>query len=149
MLGSLRRKSRSFIVWVVFGFLIAVFVIGFGTPASNKLSCGGQHPVGKVGHRELTKDDYQYAFRLVMREGSPPTLKAFMLDMLIRREILAEEAKKLGFQSAVTPEDAADDPDVVAMITHRKVLVLGYERDLFQLGGWPAVRGAKGRYHAS
>jgi len=149
MLGSLRRKSRSFIVWVVFGFLIAVFVIGFGTPASNKLSCGNQHAVGKVGHYELSKDDYQYAFRLVMREGAPPTLKAFMLDMLIRREILVEEAKKLGFQSAVTSDDAADDPDVVNMITHRKLLVLGYERDLFQLGGWPAMRGAKGRYHAS
>ena len=84
MLGAMRRRSRSFMVWVLFGFLIAVFVVGFGTPASNKLACGNTTAVGKVGDHEINKEDYQFAFRLIMREGVPATAKAYMLDMLLR-----------------------------------------------------------------
>ncbi len=144
MLGAMRRRSRSFMVWLLFGFLIAVFVIGFGTPASNKMACGNTTAVGKVGDHEIHKDDYQFAFRLIMREGVPATAKAYMLDMLIRREILAEEAVRMGFQPAVQTEDAAEDPDVVKLITSRKVVVLGFERDLFNMGGWPAIKTKKG-----
>ncbi len=146
MLDALRRHSRSFLTWLVFGFLIAVFVIGFGTPASNKLSCGEDVSVGRVGDRKLSREDMLYAFQLMLREDMPPTARAYILDLLLRRAILAQEARRLGFQTAKPVDDASEDPDVVDLITHRKAIVLGFEQDLAKLGGWRVVRTKDGKY---
>ena len=41
MLEQLRRNSRSFIIWILFGIIIAVFIISFGPQASpDSLGCG-------------------------------------------------------------------------------------------------------------
>ena len=142
----MRNYSKSFIIWLLFGVIIAVFVIGFGTPGSDKLSCGETTKIGEVEDTELKETDFKYAFRLLLREQAPATMKAWVLDMILRREILANEAKRMGFRTAVKPQDASEDPDVVKMITDRKILVLGYERDLFAMGGWPRVRKADGSF---
>lgn len=146
MLDRMRSYSKSFLIWLLFGVLIAVFVIGFGTPGSDKMSCGEATRIGEVAGHDLSREDFKYAFRLTMREQAPATMKAFVLDMLLRREILANEARELGFRPAVRASDAAEDPDVAEMLADRKAMVLGYERDLFAIGGWPSVRQTTGKH---
>ncbi len=146
MLERMRHHSKSFLIWLLFGIIIAAFVIGFGTPGSDKLSCGESARIGRVESTELTDSDFKYAFRLLMSDQAPATMKAWVLDMILRREILANEARNMGFHPAVKPQDASEDPDVVEMITNRRMLVLGYERDLYQMGGWPRVRKSDGTF---
>ena len=40
MLEQLRQQSRSFIIWILFGIIIVVFVISFGPQAEANLGCG-------------------------------------------------------------------------------------------------------------
>lgn len=146
MLDRIRRQSRSVVVWLLFGVLIAVFVIGFGTPGSDKLSCGTTTKIGFVDGYDLSQEDFKYATRFMMREGSRAIEKAYVLDLMLRREILAQAALRMGFKTAVKADDAADDPDVVKMLTKRRLIVLGFERDLYGVGGWPGIRNSKGKY---
>ena len=63
MLEQLRRNSRSFIIWILFGIIIAVFIISFGPQANpESLGCGHSSRVRARGGRRGRLDE-QLAFR--------------------------------------------------------------------------------------
>ena len=119
MLDKLRQQSRSFIV--TFG------------PASMRLSCGGSTRAGTVAGHEISNADLQFALRLAMVSNAPATHRLTVYDWLLRRELLAMEAERMGFQ--------VQEDDIVQMITkRRRIMVLGQVLDLARTGAWPTVR---------
>ncbi|MDY0000126.1 MAG: peptidylprolyl isomerase [Polyangia bacterium] len=137
MLDKLRQQSRSLIIWFLFGIIILSFVVTFG-PASMRLSCGGATKAGTLAGREISNADLQYALRLRMPPNAPPTVRAAIYDMLLQREILAQEAERLGFE--------VSEEEIAQMITKRhRIIALGQDVDLTQTQAWPQQRNAEGK----
>src|SRR5260370_5417584 len=125
MLGAMRRHSRSFFIYLLFGGIIAVFVINFG-PGSR--GCTPEGPSGyaaRVAGTTLTEHDFRFAYIAL---GGPQfgqfarerRLKEFVMDKLIERELLAQEAERLGF--AISAKEGED------MIADGRMVVLGVPR---------------------
>jgi peptidyl-prolyl cis-trans isomerase D len=135
MLEQMRKSSQSLLIYVLFGILIAVFVISFG-PQSRGTSCetvmsGNDHYAARVAGDLITTSDFRYGF-LALRGGQYPVqeakrarLKETVMDLLIDRELLAQEAERLGY--VVTDEEVED------LIADAKMMSLGYPRPLPQL----------------
>lgn len=132
MLEQMRQSSRSLLIYLLFLFLIAIFVISFG-PQSRGTSCdqvmsGNDHYAAQVGSGTITQSTFRYGF--MMRGGAqiPPQmakrehLKEMVMDQLIERELLAAEADRLGF--VVTDEEVEDqiaDSRIIGLGTEHKV----------------------------
>lgn len=108
MLEQLRRNSRSVIIWVLFGIIIATFVFTFGTQSEVNTSCGGAQSneiMAVDGHTVEV-----HSWRLGMNSTQSGMSKLFrsqqVLDRLLEREILAQAAEDAGFR--VTTEMATD-----------------------------------------
>ncbi len=125
MLETLRRNSRSAIIYVLFGILIAVFALSFG-PQSRGLtvSTTSSSVVAKIDGASLTEQDFRFVYVASRASSQPPQvarenrLRERTMDKLIEREILAEEGKKLGF--LVSQKEAED------LIADGKFLYAGY-----------------------
>src|SRR3954465_9146937 len=98
MLEMLRRNSRNAVIYVLFGVIIAVFIINFG-PGSKGCSPGGGATTyaAKVSGSTLTEQDFRFAY-IALTRGQVPSqlaqdrkLKEFVMDKLIERELLAQE----------------------------------------------------------
>ncbi len=129
MLAAMRRNSRNVIIYVLFGVIIAVFVINFG-PGSR--GCGGGVAgtayAAKVGSSTLSEQDFRFAYIALGGTQFPGQmarerrLKEFVMDKLIERELFAQEAERLGFQvSAREVEDMIADGRMMVMGVPRKV----------------------------
>jgi peptidyl-prolyl cis-trans isomerase D len=129
MLAAMRRNSRNVIIYVLFGVIIAVFIINFG-PGSR--GCGatgaGTAYAAKVGGVTLTEQDFRFAYIALGGTQFPGQLakerrlKEFVMDKLIERELFAQEAERLGFQvSAKEVEDMIADGRMMVMGVPRKV----------------------------
>ena len=127
MLAAMRANSRNVIIYVLFGILIAVFVINFG-PGSN--GCEAQiaptNYAAKIGGETLSEQDYRFAY-LALGGGQfsgqaarDRRIKEFVMDKLIERELFAQEAERLGF--AVSQKEVED------MIADGRMLVMGVPR---------------------
>jgi len=128
MLEQMRKSSQSLLIYVLFGILIAVFVISFG-PQSRGTSCetvmsGNDHYAAKVAGDLVTQNDFRYGF-MVLDAGRLPTqaarqqrVKELVMDKLIERELLAQEARHLGY---VVTQDEVED-----LIGDGKIIGLGY-----------------------
>jgi peptidyl-prolyl cis-trans isomerase D len=109
MLQSLRENSRNAIIYVLFGIIIAAFILSFG-PGSYR-GCGGTGAsyAAKVGGITIGEPEFRAAF---IDFGGPSAgrergVKEFVLERLIERELLAQEAERLGFDvSAKEAEDS-------------------------------------------
>lgn len=127
MLEELRRHSRSTIIYVLFGVIIAVFVINFG-PGSRGCEggVGGASYAAKVGNSTVTEQDFRFAFIAMGGTNISPQfararrLREFILDRLIERELLAQEAERLGIK--VSQKEVED------MIAEGRMIVLGVPR---------------------
>jgi peptidyl-prolyl cis-trans isomerase D len=104
VLEAIRRNSRSTIIYVLFGVLIAVFVINFGPGQSG--GCGGVLSTSfaaRVAGSTVSEQDYRLSYIALGGPNIPAAfarerhLKEFVMDKLIERELLAAEAEKLGF----------------------------------------------------
>src|SRR6476469_670920 len=116
MLETMRKSSRSLLIYVLFIIVIAVFIINFG-PQSRGGSCessmpGNDHFAAKVGGDMISGNDFRYGF-LVLGGAQYPNqiararrLKETVMDLLIERELLAQEARRLGY--VVTEEEVED-----------------------------------------
>jgi peptidyl-prolyl cis-trans isomerase D len=110
MLEQLRRNSRSFIIWILFGIIIAVFIISFGPQANpESLGCGHSSEYAlEVGGEDISASSWRYGVNgvtwLRLRGGSrdPDFRRQLALDLLVQRELLAQEAEKRGFR---VPDD--------------------------------------------
>src|SRR3954447_11795210 len=128
MLAALRRNSRNAIIYVLFGVIIAVFVINFG-PGSR--GCGGgpaNSYAAKVSGSTVSEQDFRFAYIALGGTQFPGQmqrkrrLKEFVMDKLIERELLAQQAEKLGFSvSAREVEDMIADGRMMVMGVPRRV----------------------------
>jgi peptidyl-prolyl cis-trans isomerase D len=129
MLSAMRRNSRHAIIYVLFGILIAAFVISFG-PGSRGFGYQGVSSAYavKVAGDTVTEQEFHFAYVARGFTQYPPQtarelrLKERTMDQLIERELLAVEAEKLGFN---VPEKQVED-----MIADGRMFVLGAARPL-------------------
>jgi peptidyl-prolyl cis-trans isomerase D len=130
MLEQMRKNSQSLLIYVLFGIVIAVFIINFGPQSQRGGSCESQladdHYAAKVGGETISNTDFQYAFRAVEGTRYPPQqakalrLKETLMDKLVERELLAQEAEKLGYQ--------VSDDQIEHVIADARLIAVGYER---------------------
>ena len=126
MLEAIRRSSRSTIIYVLFAVLIAVFVINFG-PGSR--GCGAELTssyAARVAGSTISDQEYRLSYIALGGPNIPPQfakerrLKEFVMDKLIERELLAQEAERLGF--------AVSEKEVEDMAAEGKMYILGVPR---------------------
>src|ERR1700761_9695736 len=104
MLQAMRRNSRHAIIYVLFGILIAAFVISFG-PGSRGFGYQGVSSAyaAKVAGSTVSEQDFHFAYVALGRTRYPPQaareqrIKEQLMDRIIERELFAEEAQKLGY----------------------------------------------------
>ena len=140
MLEQMRQQSRSLVIYVLFGIVIAVFIINFG-PQSPGGCNRGKNPQqvsiegAKVNDHVLTRVDYMYGLMMVGVQNLPPQRAKMMrvheavMDMLIDRELLAGEAERAGFR--------VSDEEVEDFLAESKIMGLGREQkaSIFDEGG--------------
>ena len=126
MLEQLRRNSKNTIIYVLFGVIIAVFVINFG-PGSRGCGSGqGASYAVTVHGSTVSEQDFHYAYAAAgFNQASPQVarlrrLKEFLLDKLIERELLVDEAERLGI--VVSAKEAED------MVGDGRMMVIGVPR---------------------
>ena len=127
MLQAMRRNSRHAIIYVLFGILIAAFVISFG-PGSRGFGYSGVSSAyaAKVAGSTVSEQDFHFAYVALGGTQYPPQvarerrLKEFVMDWLIERELFAEEASRLGYD--VSNKEAEDQ------IYAGKMIVMGVPR---------------------
>jgi peptidyl-prolyl cis-trans isomerase D len=129
MLEQMRRSSQSLLIYVLFGIVIAVFIINFGPHSGG---CDGGPTVNatadaaNVDGRTLSSQDFRYAYLLLGGGQFSPQmararrLKETIMDKLIERELLAAEAERLGFRIS--------DEEVEDLIGESRMVGLGYEQ---------------------
>ena len=108
MLEDTRKRGATIAIYVIFGILIAVFVINFGPQSvggGQGCKAGSQQLQLTIGEQEYGMNTWRWAFNTQGR-GSYEQRVTMALDALIRREILAQEAERRGL---AIPESTIDD----------------------------------------
>ncbi len=106
MLEQLRQSSKSFIIWILFGIIILVFIISFGPQANQQIGCGAsKSSVMVVNDQEVDQSSWRFAVN-----GLPQLLPQMLrgrdkqgrdyiaLDLLLARELLAQAGEDAGFR---------------------------------------------------
>ncbi|MGE0399780.1 MAG: SurA N-terminal domain-containing protein, partial [Kofleriaceae bacterium] len=98
MLESLRKQGASIFIYLIFGLLIVIFVINFAPNAGQGGGgCMGQSTTAvKVDGHKANQTSYKIAYSGNQYTGRQKVYVA--LEMLIRRELLAQEAEKRGLR---------------------------------------------------
>jgi peptidyl-prolyl cis-trans isomerase D len=128
MLEQMRRSSQSLLIYVLFGILIAVFIINFAPQSMG--GCEGKRAIvetdaAKVGSRTLTAQDFNFGLLVVGGDRVAPQiarqrrLRETVMDRLIDRELLAQEAERMGFRIS--------DEEVEDRIAEAKMIALGFD----------------------
>jgi peptidyl-prolyl cis-trans isomerase D len=137
MLEGMRKRSRSVLIWTLFGIIIAVFIISFGPQSQGGCSGMGMgggkddQTAADVAGASLAGSAFRATYALIGGPARPPQqqrigrLKEMVMDRLIERELLAEEARKNGF---VVTED-----DVHKLLLDGRVMLLGGEQPIPRL----------------
>jgi peptidyl-prolyl cis-trans isomerase D len=129
MLEQLRRSSRSALIYILFGIVIAVFIINFGPQSQGGCESAVSRAsyAAKVAGGTVTARDYRYGYVLSGGPNYQPEqarqmrIKERVLDELIERELLVKEAERLGFRVSET--------EVEDLIAESKIVSLGgYEQ---------------------
>lgn len=129
MLQAMRRNSRHAIIYVLFGILIAAFVISFG-PGSRGFGYSGPSSAyaAKVAGSTVSEQEFHFAYVALGGTMYPPQvakerrLKEFVMDKLIERELFADEAEHLGYNvSTKEAEDQIADGKMIVMGVPRRV----------------------------
>lgn len=154
MLDTLRKNSKSALIYVFFGIIIIVFVFSFG-PASNGCRsgsfAGGGHIAARVNGQEISKVDFEQSYSRIFRDYQARAggafneqlaqsigLKEKVLDQLIDRELLAQAA----IDTAITVTDEELNEEIRKMPAFQVDGVFNQEQYLLiverQLGTLPA-----------
>ncbi len=119
MLDAVRQNSRSAIIYILFGILIAAFVVSFGpgspTGGETSISLGGKYAARVYGN-EIPETDFHFAYMVAGggdRDRERPEesiryqrLREMIMDALLEREFFAREAERMGF--LVSEQEAAN-----------------------------------------
>lgn len=126
MLAELRRHSKSVIIYVLFGLIIVVFVLGFNMMGSGRRGGQGMPTADKDGGAELVKvgqavidtGDLEMGLRLTIdppRPGQEPSeemIRQAMAYMRTRFQRFPGDQRFMAFGT---------DPRKISMIKYRKV----------------------------
>jgi len=128
MLEQLRRNSRSFIIWILFGIIIAVFIISFGPQASpESLGCGHSSEFAlEVQGEDVSVNSWRFGVNgvnwLRLSRGGQDAAsmrRQLAVDLLVQRELLAQAAEERGFR---VPDDLVNKT-----IAAGEFYILGYK----------------------
>ncbi len=128
MLEQMRKSSQSLLIYILFGIVIAVFIINFGPQSRNgghgcDGAMGGDESAAQVGSESVSAQTFRSAFMLLGGANQPPQMlklrrfKETVMDRLIERELLAEEAVRLGYM--------VSEEDVHKMLLDGRIIGLG------------------------
>ncbi len=127
MLEQMRKSSQSLLIYLMFGILIVVFIISFG-PQSRGTTCdaalsGNDHYAARVAGDIVSNNDFRYGFLMMGGAQAPAQIakqrrmKETVMDKLIERELLAQEAERLGY--------VVSDEEVEDLVADSKMIGLG------------------------
>jgi hypothetical protein len=113
MLEQMRRQGASIFIYLIFGLLIVIFVLNFA-PSRNRSDVGGgcstsSNVVVAVDNTAANQTSFHVAYSGRARNYTSATSRQkvyLALDMLVRRELLAQEGDQLGIR---TGGDLIDD----------------------------------------
>ncbi|HNK47088.1 MAG TPA: SurA N-terminal domain-containing protein, partial [Pseudomonadota bacterium] len=112
MLDSVRQNSRSAIIYILFGILIAAFIVSFGpgSPTGDSVFDGlGGHYAARVYGKDISEPELNFSFIALglpnRGEAQAQKLREVVIDRLIERELLAHEAEQAGL--LVSEDEAA------------------------------------------
>jgi peptidyl-prolyl cis-trans isomerase D len=127
MLEQMRKSSQSLLIYVLFGIVIAVFIINFGPQSRGGSGCdgamGGDESAAQVAGETVSAQAFRSAFMLLGGANQPPQMlklrrfKETVMDRLIERELLAQEAERIGY--------AVSEDDVHTMLLDGRIIGLG------------------------
>lgn len=123
MLEDTRKRGATIAIYVIFGILIAVFVINFGPQSvggGQGCKAGSQELQVTIGGQDYGMNTWRWAYN-TRNTGSYEQRATFALDALVRRELLAQEAERRGL---AIPESVIDDK-----IKAGEVWVMGRKED--------------------
>jgi peptidyl-prolyl cis-trans isomerase D len=127
MLEQMRKSSQSLLIYILFGIVIAVFIINFGPQSRGGGGCegalGGDESAARIDGEALSEQAFRSSF-LLLGGGNQPSqmlklrrFKETVMDKLIERELLAQEAERLGF--------SISEDDVHKMLLDGRIIGLG------------------------
>jgi hypothetical protein len=105
MLEQMRQNSRGLIIYVLFGILIAMFILEFGPQSGQETAgCTAQKSYAvEVNGHDVSEPSWRYAMAAAQGRGSMSAeraravrLRESAIDMLIERELLAQAAEAAG-----------------------------------------------------
>lgn len=110
MLEGMRRQGASIFIYIIFGILIAVFVVNFGPQSRGpEQGCSrgdADTAVTVAGTKVRAPTAFRAVYSFFKSNGSPEqNAKTSALEFLVRRELLAQEAEKRGL---LTSSDMAE-----------------------------------------
>ena len=101
MFDNLRKSGSSLIIWVLFGILIAGFVISFGPQSvgsSQGCRSSGRMTMLRLDGQDLDDAAWRFAYGLARGGEGERAREIAALDMLMRRELLAREDERRGLR---------------------------------------------------
>ncbi|HEX2571931.1 MAG TPA: peptidylprolyl isomerase [Polyangia bacterium] len=119
MLEALRKNSKNTIITILFAVIIAVFVLNFGPGSRGCGDAAGTGYAAKVAGETIPEADFRYAYRIIGGDSRPSQfarfsrLKETVMDALIERELLAQEAERLGIN--------VSEKEAVELLVDRKM----------------------------
>ena len=130
MLESVRQNSRSAIIYILFGILIAAFIVSFGpgSPSGDSMFEFSSKYAAKVVGTEISEQDFHFAYvalgagNLNEQVARAQRVRELIMDRLIERELFAHEAEKMGLQ--VGEDEAA------ALVADGKMYIAGVPRPI-------------------
>src|SRR5512143_815105 len=102
MLENARKQGASIFVYLIFCLLIAIFVINFGPQGGGKGGggcTGTDNTVVRINGKDVTQTAYHVAYANPYNRGTGKQHVHVALEMLIRREILAQAAEERGLRA--------------------------------------------------
>ena len=112
MLDSVRQNSRSAIVYILFGVIIAAFIVSFGpgSPSGDSVLDGfGTRYAARVYGNDISEQELNFSFIALglpsRGDAQAGRLREVVIDRLIERELLAHEAEQAGL--LVSEDEAA------------------------------------------
>lgn len=128
MLDRMRKHSRSFLIYVLFGIIIGIFVVNFGPQSGGCVSNSTQ--AGAIAGRAVTINDLSYALAVSdlanqgLAEDQLTMVRSVYIDLYVVRELMVERALDLGMRVA--------DAEVEDMLLAGRYLALGQAKQLMR-----------------